>query len=295
MSIGGRGTGARRHRAGGGRALGRRLVAVALTGAVAACSSAGNGSAATTTTGATSDAPVPVSAAPRAGYPTPSAAPSTTPLRSATARATPGAAHAFLKTQEGSVTPVAYDPCRPVRIVVNGRTAPPGADDLLAEALRDISAVSGFELQVEGPTTEEPTSGREPFQPAVYGDRWAPALVAWSDPAESPQLAGEVAGSGGSTPLELSAGGPMVYVTGMVVLDGPQVAGMLDGPGGRNEARAVVLHELGHLVGLGHVDDPTQLMHGDGREGVPGVTALGAGDLSGFAGLRAAATCVGRL
>ena len=142
---------------------------------------------------------------------------------------------------------------------------------------------------MEGPTTERPTTGRHPFQPEVYGDRWAPALVAWSDPEESPQLAGEVVGSGGSTPLELSAGGPMVYVTGLVVLDGPQVAGMLGGPSGRDEARAVIMHELGHLVGLGHVEDPTQLMHGDGREGVPGVTAVGPGDLSGFAGLRAAA------
>lgn len=272
-----------------------RAAAALVACAAAGCAAAGGGSAATTTTRAPTVATVPVTAAPRAGYPTPSEAPSATPLRPATARATPGAPHAFLQTQEGSVTPVAYDPCRPVRIVVNGRTAPPGAADLLGEALRDIATVSGFDLQMEGPTTERPTPGRSPFQPEVYGDRWAPALVAWSDPEESPQLAGEVAGSGGSTPLELSAAGPMVYVTGMVVLDGPQVAGMLGRPGGRDEARAVILHELGHLVGLGHVDDPAQLMHGDGREGVPGVTALGPGDLTGFAALRAAATCVGRL
>ncbi|MDP9497989.1 MAG: M10 family metallopeptidase domain-containing protein [Actinomycetota bacterium] len=39
-----------------------------------------------------------------------------------------------------------------------------------------------------------------------------------------------------------------------------------------------LLHELGHLVGLAHVEDPGQLMHPQGR-----IAAYGAGDLRGLA------------
>jgi len=44
-----------------------------------------------------------------------------------------------------------------------------------------------------------------------------------------------------------------------------------------------VLHELGHLVGLAHVSDPTQLMYPQSS----GVLDLAAGDLTGLAQLGA--------
>lgn len=39
------------------------------------------------------------------------------------------------------------------------------------------------------------------------------------------------------------------------------------------------MHELAHVVGLDHVDDPTQLMNPEGT----GVTEFAAGDLAGLA------------
>lgn len=39
---------------------------------------------------------------------------------------------AFLAVQPTDDRPVAYDPCRPIRYVVNAETAPAGAADLLA-------------------------------------------------------------------------------------------------------------------------------------------------------------------
>ena len=272
----------------------RAAVAGLVVWAAASCSTSGPRAVPATTTTAPAATTV-VGTAPKAGYPTPTPAPSTSPLRPPAAIFTPGTPYGFLATQDGTDTPVAYDPCRPIPVAVNGRAEPGGAVDLLSEALERWSKAAGFEFRIEGATEESPSPGRRPFQPEVYGDRWAPVLVAWSDPEESPQLAGEVAGSGGSTPLQVSAGGVTVYVTGMVVLDGPQLGAMLAREGGREEALAVVLHELGHLLGLAHVDDPTQLMHGDGQEATPGVTGLAAGDQSGAAKLRAAASCVANL
>ena len=38
------------------------------------------------------------------------------------------------------------------------------------------------------------------------------------------------------------------------------------------------MHELGHVVGLGHVDDPCELMNADNK----GRTSFGSGDLRGL-------------
>ena len=46
---------------------------------------------------------------------------------------------------------------------------------------------------------------------------------------------------------------------------------------------AVLLHELGHLVGLAHVDDQGEIMYADGVTR----TSYGAGDLDGLARLGA--------
>lgn len=184
----------------------------------------------------------------------------------------------FMFTRPDSNTPVAYDPCRPIHLVVNPRSAPPGADAVLGEALDALRAGTGLHFIEDGVTDEVPSAKRPPYQPDRYPKRWAPVLVAWSDPAESPVLAGPVAGSGGSVAVDV--GDDRVYVSGGVTLDGPQLAATLATRGGHAQVRAVLEHELGHLVGLDHVAFPTELMNP-----VPGVLSFGAGDLTGLAQL----------
>lgn len=168
-------------------------------------------------------------------------------------------------------------------MVINSRTAPIEGRRLLAEALANIGSASGLRFEVEATTEERPSPDRAAFQPDRYGDRWAPVLVAWSEPAELSELTGEVAGIGGSTSIE-HRDGQSVYVSGVAYLDGPQLAGILERDNGWAEARSVIEHELGHLVGLGHVDDPDQLMHPTGS---PRVTGPKQGDLAGLSRLGA--------
>ena len=70
-------------------------------------------------------------------------------------------------------------------------------------------------------------------------------------------------------------------MTGSVTLDGPDLAQVLDGPDGEENVRAVIMHEFGHLVGLGHVQEPGELM----SERNDGQLDFGPGDREGLARL----------
>lgn len=146
------------------------------------------------------------------------------------------------------------------------------------EAVAVASAATGLQFIYDGLTDEAPSDNRESFQPGRYGDRWAPVLVAWSSPAESPGLAGDVIGLGGSATVSAN-GADWVYVSGQVQLDAPEMNRLLQASAGREAARSVVIHELGHVLGLDHVDDPTQLMFANANS----ITTLQDGDLAGLA------------
>ena len=136
-----------------------------------------------------------------------------------------------------------------------------------------------------GLTSEAPSDDRAAEQTERYGPGFAPVLVAWSDPAESPLLAGAVAGFAG--PVAAVDGGGARLVSGQVVLDAPAFRGFR----ARDEGRGVLLHELAHLMGLDHVDDPRDIMNAESEQGSPitdytpgalrGLRLLGAGQCFG--------------
>ncbi|PRY38562.1 matrixin [Geodermatophilus tzadiensis] len=185
----------------------------------------------------------------------------------------------FLQHQGDGETPVAYDPCRPVHYVVRPDGVPAGGAGLVAEAVAEVSAATGLRFVADGATDEAWSEDRPAAQPGRYGDRWAPVLVSWETPATVPALAGTVAGVGGSEAW--SAGGPYVYVTGAVAVDAGWAAAVVGSPEGRAALRGVLVHELAHVVGLGHVDDPGELMSPHGSA----TGELGPGDRHGLARL----------
>lgn len=216
--------------------------------------------------------------------PTPVTAASRVPLGAPAPVDADAGPYTFMMVQPGSTDPVAYDPCRVLAYVVNAEHAPRGGETLVAEAVQAVSEVTGLRFAYEGLTDERPGPERAEHQPDRYGDRWAPILIEWSDATWQPELAGDVAGVGGSTAITTGWKGPAVYVSGSIVLDTPQVVQMPYAT-----ARAVVMHELAHVVGLGHVDDATQLMHEQGQ-----ATAFQPGDLAGLARL-GTGPCIRRL
>ncbi|QIK67075.1 peptidase [Nocardioides sp. HDW12B] len=186
----------------------------------------------------------------------------------------PGA-FAFSATQPGrSDEPVGYSPCEPLRVVLNDDQAPDGVEGLVEDALADVATLTGLRIELVGPSDELPTSD---------GSRAldAPALIAWTDPDQVPALEGRVAGLGGSTAVEEPLRSRVWLRTGQVALDSPDLAEILDRPGGREQVLAIVRHEIGHLVGLDHTPDSTQLMHSENV----GVADFQNGDRRGLARL----------
>jgi hypothetical protein len=190
-----------------------------------------------------------------------------------------GGAHAFIAFQADGVTPVAYDPCRPVHYVVRPDNAPAGGEEAVHAAFTRLSEVTGLRFVHDGTSDETTTLDRPIFQPERYGDRWAPVLVAWETEEQNPALVGDTVGQAGSVAVSLGDG-PRVFVTGTVSLDAGRMPEILAFRDGAATARAIVLHEIGHLVGLAHVDDGQQLMYPEARREVPDFAP---GDLTGLA------------
>jgi hypothetical protein len=182
----------------------------------------------------------------------------------------------FLHTR-GNGQPVRWSTCEPIEYVVRPTNEPDGARRLLKDAIARISEVTGLSFSFAGTTDEAPPKNRQPYHRNRYGDGWSPVLVTYSGPDEYSRLQGGAAGYAGPVYVRVGNRAPR-YVSGMVVLDAEQLSSM-----GQEGTRGVMLHELAHVVGLGHVKDRGQLMNPVqyGR----GVTDLQPGDLAGLRAL----------
>ena len=176
--------------------------------------------------------------------------------------------HAFLHTGSAG-QPLAY-PCAPIHYVVSTQHAPDDFEQVVHGAIGLMSEASGYTFAYDGPTTDRD------FDAHLVPGRAGPVLIGFAGSGEVPGLAGDVAGRAASVP----AGDGVHYSTGAIMLDAGYYAGVDD----LDQRRAVVLHELGHVLGLHHVEDDGELMARDGS----GRTDFGPGDLAGLRALHEA-------
>jgi hypothetical protein len=92
-----------------------------------------------------------------------------------------------------------------------------------------------------------------------YGVRWAPVLVAWATKQEVPDFGVDFAGEAGPSSMTTTSG-EETYISGTVMLSAGDFA-RFAAAGRPAVAREIVLHELGHLVGLAHSPDQTGIMY----------------------------------
>jgi hypothetical protein len=183
--------------------------------------------------------------------------------------------HAFLFESLGERA--RWNPCEPIHYVVNLDGTDPTALQDVAEATRRISVATGIPFVYDGLSDERPVDDRDPVQPARYGQRWAPVLIAWvsEDETDIPFETDDDEEAVAVARPWFDAGDPTI-VTGWVVVneDYPLSPGF-SVPGSRG---VTILHELGHIMGLDHTDSEAEVMHPSGGY----ATDLGPGDRSGL-------------
>jgi hypothetical protein len=209
------------------------------------------------------------------------------PARTPTPQTRSGPRYTFIETIEGE--PVRWNPCQPIHYVVNDELAA-YADPLAdaQEAVDRVSDATGIEFVYDGETEEEAAPDRSVYQPDRYGDEWAPVLIAWTDPDDSPLQFehGDDVALGVASPQAPTHGRLDIFVSGWVALNADY-----RGPGGFDTPSAVGLtiqHELGHVMGLGHTKVYGELMQGSGG----GALDWGQGDLEGLEQLGRDAGCL---
>ena len=170
-----------------------------------------------------------------------------------------------------------WNACMPIRYAVNpARMRKRGKADL-RHALREVSAATGLRFTSAGTTSHLPRPGGYPDYP-----KGIDIIVAWASAKRVPMLTGSTVGIGGSA---ISGGQRML---GAVLLD----AESFRRPPAelRRMWREVMLHEVGHVVGLSHVGDRRLVMYPSVGGGTNRFRdRFNRGDLTGLAKLGAGA------
>jgi hypothetical protein len=195
-----------------------------------------------------------------------------------------GGQYAFLDTRaDGS--PVRWNPCRPIHYVTNLKLAPVNASADVRTAVLRVSEATGLRFVDDGSSSELP-SDRDSLIESVGtqpGEEWEPVLVAWVDREEFTRLGGDDSKAALAAPI---VGPDHFYVSGFIAVNSDEhlLPGFAIGP----TWGPILLHELGHVAGLGHVPSTTELMNAQEN---PVVTDFGQGDLEGLRLLGSAAGC----
>lgn len=213
-------------------------------------------------------------------------------------------AYSFLSRGLDPTAPVSrWDPCGgAITYRVNPARAPRHGVSDAKGAFARVAQATGLRLRYRGTTSAVPGADGKA---GAYPPR-TDIVVAWVTPGKQspgylpkpPKGYRGLAGVGGGTwwgAFTKSGAAANEITTGYVVLDATQhlASGFGAGPrqGPQGTEGQLLMHEIGHAVGLGHpaVDDPTEIMH-------PVMThkkaVWGAGDLNGLRRVGATQGCL---
>ena len=176
--------------------------------------------------------------------------------------------------------PASWNPCEPIRVVVNLSHGPDGALDEVEGVLDRIERASDFRFEVTGTVSDIPRRNW-PLDLAGEWDGWPPLVIAFAERHETDLLDGTQAAIGGADRIP-GPDGP-VYVSGSVVVDTDRIGDYRRGFGPRSLG-GLLLHETLHALGLDHTSSTEEVMYPLISAG-PG--ELGKGDRAGLVALTA--------
>lgn len=149
--------------------------------------------------------------------------------------------------------PARVNPCLPMGYAVNLAGAPPGAVGVVKAAVSSLAAASGLRFAYAGLTDDRP----QPARSANNDGGRSPLLIAWSIAGERQATDGVDRAGVTYTRAVATSGGPVIVGADILITVRTPPA---NDPGLHAGLRLVLLHELGHAVGLRHVDLVGQVM-----------------------------------
>ncbi len=182
-----------------------------------------------------------------------------------------------------------FNPCRTTHYVVHAAGGPPNGLSLVQEAVRKLEAATGLRFSYDGTTEAIPASSPRSGRISDLKNVYEPVVIGWATHDQTDLFNNDNADTVGVAVPEVIIfdSGDRLFVSGAVVL----LAGadLTPGFGAGATVGNVLLHELGHLVGLDHVDDTKELMQPtlseDARDG------YGPGDRRGLWNMGASRGC----
>lgn len=196
----------------------------------------------------------------------------------------PQGAYRFLQTvgSGGEQRPVRWNPCEPIHYQVDTANAPADALQDVADVTARVTQATGIAFEFDGTTHRTALSQIADLNYADFGRHvFDPLLVSWMT---GPAFQDVVHQRDVLAFTRLAAGygdAAEQWASGVVVVD----AGQRFATSGRYSLELVLQHEFGHVMGLGHVAAPGELMFS--VEAAPHTSpeqmyAWGPGDLEGL-------------
>jgi hypothetical protein len=188
--------------------------------------------------------------------------------------------YVLMHRRDGS-NAAAWDRCRPLRWVLRDPTGDRQLRYDIAMAMAEIEAVTPWRFLYDGETSDLPTRARR-------GGGDADVVIAVVDAGETSELDAYDHAAGGAWTHPFKNDDGIWELSAGAVLIRAETLGRRPGGFGPSSRASLVLHELGHILGLGHVDSGESVMHAAMGSGA---ATLSAGDRDGLAELAWGAAC----
>jgi hypothetical protein len=212
--------------------------------------------------------------------------------------------YSFLFVSQDGCQPARFNPCAPIRYALNRSQATDADVADLDEALAKVTEATGLQFQYAGTSTDDPRTVSRPVRAANGSLSWPPVLIGWSHLGTgdvlrppttgptAPPAAGVVGGGGRPVVVDnvITTGNLVLNLDAVTDTDTHDPVPHGFGPG-VNWGR-IMMHELAHVIGLGHVGSRTSIMNETLTQQTISSAQWGVGDQIGLRHLGKEAGCL---